>query len=181
MELVQRIGPSLTPIASDGWMTFTPHPELPGFPTHTFDVMHKEQRMLRSDCAAEVRGFLKRNIQNTAPETGSDPMYRARSAARSVESKAGSFRAKSLWSPSVPKAGPNSPDTSKARFARDICEFESSQPSQPVPSLWDMSRSQKFARHSRELSRRLRVSVRHSSQFQVTFGAFRALVSGREF
>jgi hypothetical protein len=53
--------------------------------------------------------------------------------------------------------------------------------SQPVPSLWDMSRSQKFARHSRELSRRLRVSVRHSSQFQVTFGAFRAPVSSREF
>ena len=42
MEIVQRIGASLTPIASDGWMTFMPHPELPGFPTHTFDVMHKE-------------------------------------------------------------------------------------------------------------------------------------------
>jgi acetylornithine deacetylase len=42
MEIVRRIGPSLTPIAAGGWMTFTPHPELAGFPTHTFDVMHKE-------------------------------------------------------------------------------------------------------------------------------------------
>ena len=50
-------------------------------------------------------------------------MYRARNPARSGELKGGSFRAKSLWSPSVPKAGPNSPDTSKARFARDICEI----------------------------------------------------------
>jgi acetylornithine deacetylase len=41
-EIVRRIGPSLTPIPEDGWMTFTPHPELPGFPTHTFDVIHKE-------------------------------------------------------------------------------------------------------------------------------------------
>lgn len=41
-EIVRRIGPSLEPIAPGGWMTFTPHPELPGFPTHTFDTIHKE-------------------------------------------------------------------------------------------------------------------------------------------
>lgn len=40
-EIVRRIGPSLAPIPQ-GWMTFTSHPELPGFPTHTFDVLHKE-------------------------------------------------------------------------------------------------------------------------------------------
>jgi hypothetical protein len=39
---------------------------------------------------------------------------------------------KSLWSPGVPKAGPNSSDTSKALFARDIWKFESSQPSHAV-------------------------------------------------
>jgi acetylornithine deacetylase/succinyl-diaminopimelate desuccinylase-like protein len=48
MEIVRRIGPSLTPIRADGWMTFTPHPELPGFPTHTFDVMHKEHYYFKS-------------------------------------------------------------------------------------------------------------------------------------
>jgi acetylornithine deacetylase len=42
MEIVRRIGPSLSPISPNGWMTFKPHPELPGFPTHTFDVIHKE-------------------------------------------------------------------------------------------------------------------------------------------
>jgi acetylornithine deacetylase len=41
-EVIRRIGPSLDPIPEAGWMTFTPHPELPGFPTHTFDTFHKE-------------------------------------------------------------------------------------------------------------------------------------------
>lgn len=41
-RVVQRIGPSLDPIPPGRWLTFTPHPELPGFPTHTFDTIHKE-------------------------------------------------------------------------------------------------------------------------------------------
>ncbi len=41
-RIIQRIGPSLEPIPSGGWLTFMPHPELPGFPTHTFDTIHKE-------------------------------------------------------------------------------------------------------------------------------------------
>jgi acetylornithine deacetylase/succinyl-diaminopimelate desuccinylase-like protein len=41
-EVVRRIGASLDPIPEGSWMTFTPHPELPGFPTHTFDTFHKE-------------------------------------------------------------------------------------------------------------------------------------------
>jgi len=41
-EIIRRIGPSLEQIPRGGWLTYTPHPELPGFPTHTFDVMHKE-------------------------------------------------------------------------------------------------------------------------------------------
>ena len=56
MEIVQRIGPSLMPIVSDGWMTFTtPHPELPGFPTHTFDVMHKEHYYFKSATGRSTR------------------------------------------------------------------------------------------------------------------------------
>ena len=42
MEIVRRVGPSLTPIPAGGWMTFAPHPDLPGFPTLTYDVMHRE-------------------------------------------------------------------------------------------------------------------------------------------
>ena len=41
-EIIRRVGPSLEPIPAGGWLTFTPHPELPGFPTHTFDTIHKE-------------------------------------------------------------------------------------------------------------------------------------------
>ena len=42
MEIVRRVGPSLKPIAPGGWLRFTPHPDLPGFPMHTFDTIHKE-------------------------------------------------------------------------------------------------------------------------------------------
>jgi acetylornithine deacetylase/succinyl-diaminopimelate desuccinylase-like protein len=41
-RIIARIGPSLDPIPPGGWLTFTPHPDLPGFPTHTFDTIHKE-------------------------------------------------------------------------------------------------------------------------------------------
>jgi acetylornithine deacetylase/succinyl-diaminopimelate desuccinylase-like protein len=47
-EIIRRIGPSLAPIPEDAWMTFKPHPELPGFPTHTFDVIHKEHYYFRN-------------------------------------------------------------------------------------------------------------------------------------
>src|SRR5882762_6851552 len=47
-EIMRRIGPSLDPIKSGGWLRFTPHPELPGFPTHTFDTMHKEHYYQKS-------------------------------------------------------------------------------------------------------------------------------------
>jgi acetylornithine deacetylase len=41
-RIIERIGPSLDPIPPGGWLTFAPHPDLPGFPTHTFDTIHKE-------------------------------------------------------------------------------------------------------------------------------------------
>src|SRR5713226_620482 len=41
-EVIRRIGPSLDPIPEGSWMKFVPHPDLPGFPTHTFDTFHKE-------------------------------------------------------------------------------------------------------------------------------------------
>jgi acetylornithine deacetylase/succinyl-diaminopimelate desuccinylase-like protein len=47
-EIIRRIGPSLDPIKPGGWLRFTPHPELPGFPTHTFDTMHKEHYYQKS-------------------------------------------------------------------------------------------------------------------------------------
>src|SRR5215472_14350555 len=55
MEIVRRIGRSLTPIPPDGWMTFKLHPELEGFPTHTFDVMHKEHYYFKSATGGSTR------------------------------------------------------------------------------------------------------------------------------
>jgi acetylornithine deacetylase len=40
--IMQKIGKSLEPLREDGWLRFTLHPELPGFPTLTFDTIHKE-------------------------------------------------------------------------------------------------------------------------------------------
>ena len=42
MAIVRRLGPSLTPIAPGGYLTFEPHAELPGFPALTYDVFHRE-------------------------------------------------------------------------------------------------------------------------------------------
>jgi acetylornithine deacetylase/succinyl-diaminopimelate desuccinylase-like protein len=42
MAIVRRLGPSLTPIPPDGYLSFEPHPDLPGFPALTYDVFHRE-------------------------------------------------------------------------------------------------------------------------------------------
>jgi acetylornithine deacetylase/succinyl-diaminopimelate desuccinylase-like protein len=42
MEVLRRIGPSLSPVLPGGWLTFEPHADLPGFPMHTVDTIHKE-------------------------------------------------------------------------------------------------------------------------------------------
>jgi acetylornithine deacetylase/succinyl-diaminopimelate desuccinylase-like protein len=41
-EIMRRVGKSLEPVPPGGWLRFTPHPDLPGFPTLTFDTIHKE-------------------------------------------------------------------------------------------------------------------------------------------
>jgi acetylornithine deacetylase len=42
MLIVDRLGPSLMPIKPGGYLSFTPHVELPGFPALTYDVFHRE-------------------------------------------------------------------------------------------------------------------------------------------
>jgi len=41
-EIMRRLGSSLDPIPEGGWLDFTPHPDLPGFPMHCIDSIHKE-------------------------------------------------------------------------------------------------------------------------------------------
>ncbi len=54
-EVTRRIGPSLDPIPANGWMTFVPHGDLPGFPTHTFDTIHKEHYYHRNFTGLSTR------------------------------------------------------------------------------------------------------------------------------
>src|SRR5262249_8094362 len=66
----------------------------------------------------------------------------------------------------------------KGIICDDISEFESDMPSHAVRSLGAMSRPREFARHSRGLRRRWRVSVAGFSCFKEAFVEIGALVSG---
>ena len=41
-EILRRLGSSLDPIPEGGWLDFVAHPDLPGFPMHCVDSIHKE-------------------------------------------------------------------------------------------------------------------------------------------
>ena len=81
----------------------------------------------------------------------------------------------------VPKMKGNSGHTSKANFGSDICEFESSMPSQPVRSpLFDF-RLCENCRPSRGLDWSDGVSGRQILEFPVQTGGLAAPVSARRF
>ena len=79
-EIIRRIGPSLDPITPGGWLRFTPHPELPGFPTHTFDTMHKEHYYQKSYTGMSSREcemiFQLRTVPGQTLETVRDDVQR---------------------------------------------------------------------------------------------------------
>ncbi len=41
-EIMRRMGPSLDAVEPGGWLTFEPHPDLPGFPKIMYDAIFKE-------------------------------------------------------------------------------------------------------------------------------------------
>jgi acetylornithine deacetylase/succinyl-diaminopimelate desuccinylase-like protein len=55
VAIIQRIGPSLTPIAPGGWLRFEPHPELPGFPMLSYDIIHREHYFHKSYTGRSTR------------------------------------------------------------------------------------------------------------------------------
>jgi hypothetical protein len=75
----------------------------------------------------------------------------------------------------------NSGHTSKANFGSDICEFESSHPSQPVRSSLCDFRVCENRRHSRGLGWRAGASSRHILEFRLWIGGFAVPVSARHF
>jgi acetylornithine deacetylase/succinyl-diaminopimelate desuccinylase-like protein len=54
-EIIRRLGPSLEPPASENWMTFTPDPDLPGFPMHYLNRINKEPKPRECDLLFEIR------------------------------------------------------------------------------------------------------------------------------
>ena len=82
-ELLRRIGPSLTPAGEDSWMTFTPHPDLPGFPMHNVDVIHKEHYYQPNHTGLSSRGLRARVPgPDRAGTDGGERAGRPRAAAR---------------------------------------------------------------------------------------------------
>ncbi len=54
-ELIRRLGRSFEPIEPGGWLTFEPHPDLPGFPTLSIDTVHREHYLYRGRTGASIR------------------------------------------------------------------------------------------------------------------------------
>src|SRR5699024_4052016 len=40
-EIMRRLGASMDPVPENGWLGYTPHPELPGFPKICIDTIGK--------------------------------------------------------------------------------------------------------------------------------------------
>ena len=54
-ELIKRLGRSFDSIAPGGWLTFEPHPDLPGFPTLSIDTIQKEHYLYRGRSGSSIR------------------------------------------------------------------------------------------------------------------------------
>lgn len=54
-DVIHRLGPSITPHGQDSWLTFTPHPDLLGFPMHRFNAIHKTMGPRECDMIIEIR------------------------------------------------------------------------------------------------------------------------------
>lgn len=52
---VERFGPSLVQVPQGGWLTYTPHKELPGFPMIRYDAVSKEHYGRTCDLVFQIR------------------------------------------------------------------------------------------------------------------------------
>ncbi len=53
--IIQRLGPSIEPATPGGWLTFTPDPDLPGFPMHLFSAVQKDRYPRECELTLDVR------------------------------------------------------------------------------------------------------------------------------
>lgn len=54
-EIIRRLGKSFEQVPQDGWMTYEPHPDLPGFPTLSIDTVHREHYLYLGQTGKSVR------------------------------------------------------------------------------------------------------------------------------
>lgn len=54
-EFMRRLGPSITPQGPDSWLTFTPNVDLPGFPMHRINAIHKDAGPRECEMMMEIR------------------------------------------------------------------------------------------------------------------------------
>ncbi len=54
-EIIRRLGHSFEEATPGGWLSFEPHPDLPGFPTISVDTMRREHYLYRGGTGASTR------------------------------------------------------------------------------------------------------------------------------
>ncbi|MEQ9448273.1 MAG: M20/M25/M40 family metallo-hydrolase, partial [Rhodospirillaceae bacterium] len=73
LEIIRRLGRSFEVADPNGWMTFEPDPDLPGFPTLSIDTMHREHYLYRGRTGASIREcdmtFQVRTVPGQTEET----------------------------------------------------------------------------------------------------------------
>lgn len=55
MEIIRRLGKSFEQVPLGSWMTYTPHPDLPGFPTLSIDTIHREHYLYLGQTGKSIR------------------------------------------------------------------------------------------------------------------------------
>lgn len=61
--IIGKLGSSLDPIKPGGWLRFTPHPELPGFPTIRYDAIHKDPYPRECEMDFQIRTVPGQSLQ----------------------------------------------------------------------------------------------------------------------
>ena len=62
-EIIRRLGRSVEPAAADGWLTYSSDPDLPGFPMHCINSIHKENYQRECEMLMEIRTVPGQTLQ----------------------------------------------------------------------------------------------------------------------
>lgn len=86
-EIIRRLGSSFEQAEQGGWMSFEPHPDLPGFPTISIDTMNREHYLYRGATGKSTREcdmtFQIRTVPGQTEETIRNDLERLFAAIKS--------------------------------------------------------------------------------------------------